>query len=487
MSEEPKKPIKSWSHLRFSIIGPLLARPPRRGELRQELEAFASLRYPHPTRSDSWVTFSVSTIERWYYKALESDDPVSCLGRKVRGDAGARRALTQELAAVLHDQYRQFPHWSYQLHADNLAAYLEKHPELGEMPSYSSIRREMVQRGWKRSSLPRTPGQLRAADRLEKWEVRSFELEHNHALWHLDFHEGRRRVVDAQGFWHAPQALCVLDDRSRLCCHMQWYFAETAENLIHGLTQAFYKRGLPRALMTDNGSAMLAHETREGLLRLGIVHETTLPYSAYQNGKQETFWAGLEGRLMSMLSHVSPLTIEFLNRATQAWVELHYNSQPHREISTSPVKRLIEGPCVSRPAPSAQSLRLAFSVEETRSQRRSDGTISLKGIRFEVPDRFRHFPRLHVRFQTFDLSVAFLVDGKTGELLSHIYPQDKLKNAAGLRRAKGPPKEVVPPRKPCDPIPPLLGKLLEDYAATGLPPAYLPKDEAGSVGEEGEQ
>lgn len=484
MTEESKKSLKSWSHLRFSIIGPLLARPPERGTLQKELEALASRRYPHPTRKDSWVTFAVSTIERWYYKALEGDDPVSSLGRKVRNDAGARRAMSRELIARLHDQYRQFPHWSYQLHADNLAAFLEEHPELGSMPSYSTLRREMVERGWKRSSLPRTPGQLRAADRLEKWEVRSFESEHCHALWHLDFHEARRRVVDANGLWHTPRALCVLDDRSRLCCHIQWYFAETAENLIHGLTQAFYKRGLPRALMTDNGSAMLALETREGLLRLGIVHETTLPHSPYQNGKQESFWSGLEGRLMSMLSQVSPLTIDFLNRVTQAWVELDYNSKPHREIATSPVKRLLEGPCVSRPAPTTEALRLAFSVEETRSQRRSDGSISIKGIRFEVPDRFRHFPRLHVRFQTFDLSCAHLVDGKTGDLLSCIYPQDKVKNASGLRRAKGPPEQEAAPRQTRDPIPPLLGKLLSDYAATGLPAAYLPKDEAATDDQE---
>lgn len=480
MTEEPKKSLKSWSHLRFSIIGPLLARPPRRGALQKELAALASRRYPHPTRKDSWVTFGVSTIERWYYKALESNDPVSSPGRKVRTDAGVKRALSQELVSVLQDQYRQFPHWSYQLHAENLEVFVDQHPELGPMPSYSSLRREMVARGWKRTSLPKTPGQKRAADRMHKWEVRSFEVEYNHALWHLDFHEGRRRVVDTQGAWHTPQALCILDDRSRLCCHMQWYFAETAENLVHGLTQAFYKRGLPRALMTDNGSAMLAHETTAGLLRPGIVHETTLPYSAYQNGKQENFWSGLEGRLMSMLTHVSPLTIEFLNRATQARVELQYNSKPHREISTSPIKRLLEGPCVSRPAPSAEALRLAFSVEETRSQRRSDGTISLKGIRFEVPDRFRHFPRLHVRFQTFDLSVAFLVDGKTGELLSCIYPRDKLKNAAGLRRQKELPREAPPARQPREPIPPLLGRLLEDYAATGLPPAYLPKEETAT-------
>jgi len=29
---------------------------------------------------------------------------------------------------------------------------------------------------------------------------------------------------------------------------------------------------LPRALMSDNGSAMLAGETEQGLMRLGIVH-----------------------------------------------------------------------------------------------------------------------------------------------------------------------------------------------------------------------
>ena len=48
--------------------------------------------------------------------------------------------------------------------------------------------------------------------------------------------------------------------------------------------------------MSDNGSAMLAEETTEGLARLGVSHETTLPYSPYQNGKQECFWAQVEGR-----------------------------------------------------------------------------------------------------------------------------------------------------------------------------------------------
>jgi hypothetical protein len=32
-----------------------------------------------------------------------------------------------------------------------------------------------------------------------------------------------------------------------------------------------------------------------------------------------------------------------------------------------------------------------------------------------------------------------------------------------------------------DPLPPLLRKILSDYAATGLPPAYVPKEELSLV------
>ncbi len=66
-----------------------------------------------------------------------------------------------------------------------------------------------------------------------------------------------------------PFLLGILDDRSRLVCHLQWYLVESAQSLVHGLSQAFMKRGLPRALMTDNGAAMLADEMVSGLNRLG--------------------------------------------------------------------------------------------------------------------------------------------------------------------------------------------------------------------------
>jgi putative transposase len=173
------------------------------------------------------------------------------------------------------------------------------------------------------------PGQERAARRRERREVRSYEAQYAGALWHLDFHHGSLKVLTPRGQWQRPLALGILDDHSRLCCHLQWYLSETAEDLVHGLSQAIQKRGLPRALLTDNGSAMIAEEVTEGLLRLGIVHELTLPYSPYQNGKQECFWATLEGRLMAMLGGVKQLTLQLLNQATQAWAEMEYNRARH--------------------------------------------------------------------------------------------------------------------------------------------------------------
>jgi len=478
MNKNNPSRLHSWAQLRFSIIGGLLASPPGSGELGKQLKILASRRYRHPNK-DAFITFGASTIERWYYKALNGNDPMGDLDRKPRSDLGRKTALSKQMLIELGKQYRNFPHWSYQLHTDNLLALIEEKPELGDPPSYASVRRRMKENGWykKRSPRNKTKGQQKAAAHLEQMEVRSYEASHVHSLWHLDFHKSKLRVVDNYGEWHTPIALCILDDCSRLCCHIQWYYQETAEVLQHGLLQAFMKRGLPRSLMTDNGAAMVAQETINGLLGLSIKHDRTLPYSPYQNGKQESFWGQLEGRLMSMLSRVEPLTLETLNYSTQAWSEMEYNRKHHQELNCSPVDKMLEGPDCSRPAPGSEKMTFVFTIQVSRIQRKSDGTLQLKGVRFEVPSRFRHFDRLYIRYQSWNLSHAWLVDGRNSTLLAKIYPQDKVKNGEGLRRTLAPMLEDLPESvSNTDPYPPLLRKLLGDYAATGLPPAYLPME-----------
>ena len=288
------------------------------------------------------------------------------------------------------------------------------------------------------------------------------------------------------GQWVRPIALGILDDHSRLCCHIQWYLSETAEDLVHGLSQAIQKRGLPRALLTDNGAAMVADEVTEGLLRLGIVHERTLPYSPYQNGKQESFWGTLEGRLMTMLEGVAELTLALLNEATQAWIEIEYNRAVHREIASTPVARFVQAADVLRRSPSSEALRDAFRLETSRTQRQSDGTISLAGVRFEIPARYRHFRKLTVRYARWNLGRVDLVDCKSGTVLAPIYPLDKTANADGHRAPVAPEGRDAPRQNRLSKdaaMPPLLKQILQEYSATGLPPAYLPKTPPSDTGD----
>src|ERR1700686_4420164 len=219
-------------------------------------------------------------------------------------------------------------------------------------------------------------------------------------------HHGSRKVLTARGEWQTPILFGVLDDRSRLACHLQWDFSENAENNAHGLSQAFQRRGLPRSAQSDNGSAMTAAEIVEGLNRLGVLHQTTLPYSPYQNAKIEILWGLVEGRFLAMLEDVPDLTLDFLNEATQAWVEYEYNRKAHSELGVAPIARFLAGPDVSRPCPDSAALRLAFTKADRRTQRKSDGTIVIEGHSFEVPNRYRHFTRVEIRSASWDLTTT---------------------------------------------------------------------------------
>jgi len=423
------------------------------------------------------VRFSAATLERWYYAARRSRDPVAALRRRRRSDSGRNRQLSSTAIQALHVQYRQWPGWTMQLHYDNLVVLSDEDASLGAIPSYATVRRYMKARGLHRKRPPKrnTAGAQQAEQRLESREVRSYEADYVLGLWHLDFHHGSLKVLTPAGQWVRPLLLGILDDHSRIVCHLQWYYDETAETLIHGFCQALQRRGLPRSLMTDNGAAMQAGEFRAGLHTLGILHEPTLPYSPYQNAKQETLWATIEGRLMAMLSGIIDLTLARLNEITQAWVEQEYHRAHHAEIGTSPLRRYLDHPGVGRECPDGDSLRRAFRCMITRRQRRSDGTISLAGKRFEIPGRYRHLAQARIRYARWDLSEVELIDPHTLNALCRLYPLDKSANADGQRRRLARTEGTTEPPPAPDTLPPLLRKLLADYAATGRPPAYLPK------------
>ena len=279
-SEDDLPPRDRWARLRFAIIGPLLAAPPAAGELHEALTGLAAKTWRHPfTGLD--VRFATSPIERWLYAAKKAADPVRALRNQVRRDIGRFPSLSAEAIAALTAQYHAHPGWTAQLHHDNLRVTLTAAGI--KCPSYPSVRRYLKAEGLLRRRPPKrsTDGAVAARERREQREVRSYEVEYVLQLMHLDFHHGSRKVLTRSGAYVKPLLVGFIDDRSRYLGHAQWYTHEGSRELVHGLCQALQKVGLPRSLMTDNGSAMISGEFTAGLHHLGILHLPTLPYSPH--------------------------------------------------------------------------------------------------------------------------------------------------------------------------------------------------------------
>lgn len=469
-----RTPHERWAEFRFSLIGGLLSSPPLKGELQSELQKLADKQWVHPITGEPAI-FGFSTIEKYYYQARnEKMHPINVLRRKSRLDGGRFRSLDDETIGLLKGQYAEHPSWSYRLHFDNLKVVAKE-----TTPSYSTIHRYMKGSGlFKRKRVrKKRPGQIHAENMFESREVRGFENEFTNGLWHLDFHNCSRKVLTKSGEWKTPVVVAIMDDHSRLACHVQWYLSGDTKNLTHAFSQALQKRDLPRGLLTDNGKPMTSEEFTQGLSRLSINHFTILPYSPWQNGKQERFFSQLERRLMDMMENRQELSLKELNDFTIAWIEREYNLSKHEEIKETPVERFSRDSNVGRPSPGQEELKLYFCREEGRTQRKTDGTISVDGKRYEIPDRYRHVKRVFIRFAEWDLSSIHMVNKQTGQVLCPIYPTDKYKNAGEGRRPRNPETKQEIEANPKDEVAPLLRKYMEEFKEKGLPMPYLTQDE----------
>ena len=127
-----------------------------------------------------------------------------------------------------------------------------------------------------------------AKQKRRKW-IR-FEREHSNSLWHIDYSE-----IDGK------QVLGLLDDASRFVPACEEYDDATAENAVVSLNKAVEKYGVPKQLLSDNGShfASVVREScpnpeqnvfQQRLDELGIEHIKARIHHPQTNGKLERFF-----------------------------------------------------------------------------------------------------------------------------------------------------------------------------------------------------
>lgn len=121
-----------------------------------------------------------------------------------------------------------------------------------------------------------------------------FEREHSNSLWHIDYTE-----IDGK------QVLGLLDDASRFVPVCEEYDEATAENAVAALDKAVAKCGVPKQLLSDNGShfASVMREScpnpeqnifQQRLDELGIEHIKARVHHPQTNGKLERFFETIQ-------------------------------------------------------------------------------------------------------------------------------------------------------------------------------------------------
>ena len=117
-----------WAHFGFSVIGPLLAAPPSRGQLQPSSRNWrpknGSTRFREPGWSRAFHPQAV-VLPSAPFKA----GPVAALKRKIRSDHGQHPSVSSPLIELLIQQHRQHPGWSFRLPFDNLAVVVEQQPQ----------------------------------------------------------------------------------------------------------------------------------------------------------------------------------------------------------------------------------------------------------------------------------------------------------------------------------------------------------------------
>jgi hypothetical protein len=73
-------------------------------------------------------------------------------------------------------------------------------------------------------------------------------------------------------------------------------------------------------------------------------------------------------------------------------------------------------------------------MEIRRTLRKQDSTITLDGVRFQIPQQYSHIDSILLRYSRWDLGEAEILCPDTHKSLCLIYPLNKLENSNALRK-----------------------------------------------------
>ncbi len=409
---------------RSEIIGALLRRELTRGELGAALQTLSQQRF-RPPHSSRTRTFSIPTLERWYY-AYRSGG-LEALRPQPRKDRGRAQNLTPAQRELLLEIRREYPTASVPLILRTLSAD-------GRL-STGEVSPPTVRRLYREHGLDRLPAREGKTVRL-RWQA-----ERPGALWHGDVCYGPS--IRTGGKTLPIRIHGLIDDASRYVVALEAHHTEREVDMLAVFVRALRRHGPPGALYLDNGSTYRGDHLRTACARLGISLLHARPYDAPARGKIERFWKTLRAGCLDFLGTLSSL--HDVNVRLWAFLDQHYHRAAHAALLGRSPAAAYHGAERTIDALDEHQLRTALTVRLRRRVRR-DNTLSIDGTDYELDQGFLSGRLVTVARCLVDVAEPPWVEHEHQHLSLH--PLDPVRNARRKRRHRWTPGEKTVPFDP---------------------------------------
>jgi putative transposase len=193
-----------------------------------------------------------------------------------------------------------------------------------------------------------------------------------------------------------------VDDYSRRILSAKYYFDEKLPRMEDSFKDMVLRHGIPEKVYLDNGSVYIARQFAVvlGDLKIKKIHHK--PYQAFCKGKVEAVMKTIKRDFQEEAQKAGFQTLEELNSALQAWIDMDYNKRCHSSTGEAPSARFAEGlPESHRRVSDLKKFYNLFLIRETRTITKY-GRVKLNSNEYSVRSA-SHGAVIEVRYDPFDL------------------------------------------------------------------------------------
>jgi transposase InsO family protein len=302
--------------------------------------------------------------------------------RKCRRDKGKIRVVPQEIINKAIELKKDQPMRS----DDAINRFLESF--YGKKISKATLYRHLKKAGATKLKLGVIKKKVR-----KRWS-----REQSNDLWVGDFEKGIYVLTD-NGDIVATYLSAFIDCYSRYVIEARYYYRETLDILIDSLLRAWAVHGSSKELYLDNAKIYHANSLKAACYALQIKLLHRAAGDPAPGGLIERWFGTCQSQFEAEVRAGDILTLDELNKALAAYLEVAYHQKIHSETKETPKERYENGLTAIRHVDLNQCIQL-FMREEVRSVHEDFSDIRLDNKFYKVDPRLRG-DKVLVRFDPF--------------------------------------------------------------------------------------